>query len=112
MQIDNRKHKQQLVRSTQQPQGSQTSQGQTTKDPDEMDIDTVTPGQTHCKQLSPQGLKKYQDKNFCYGCGQERYHRTYCPQKNSQKKKKVSAAVQEVQKDQEELLGKNNNSEE
>ena len=112
IQIDNRQHKQQLERSTQQHQGSQTSQGQTTKDPDAMDIDTVMSGQTQRKQLSSQDLKRYQDKNLCFRCGQGGHCRIDCPQKNSQKKKKVSVAVQEVQDDQEELLEKDNDLEE
>ena len=77
-----------------------------------MIIDMVTLGQQQRKRLSPQDLKKYWDKNLCFGCGQEDYHRTNCPQKGSQKKKKVSAAVQELQEHQEKLLGKNSNWEE
>ena len=77
-----------------------------------MDIDTVTLRQTQRKRLSRQDLKKYLDKKLCFGCGQEGYHRIDCPQKSSQKKKKVSAAVQEVQEDQEELLGKDSDLEE
>ena len=106
IQIDNKQHKQQLERSTQQSQESQTSQGQTTKDPDAIDIDTVTLGQTQRKQLSPQDLKRYWDKNLCFGCGQEGHHMIDCPQKNSPKTKNVSAAVQEAQEDQKELLEK------
>ena len=80
--------------------------GQTPKDPNAMDIDMVMLRQQQRKRLSPQDLKKYWDKNLCFGCGQESYHRTDCLQKGNQKKKKILAAVQEVQEDQEELLGK------
>ena len=110
--IDNRQHKQQLKRSFQQPQRGQTLQVQTPKDPNAMNIDTITLGQSQQKRLSPQDLKKYQDKKLRFGCGQEGDCRTDCPQKNSSKKKKVSAVVQEVPEDPEELLGKDSDLEE
>ena len=77
-----------------------------------MNIDMVTLGQPQRKRLSPQDLKRYRDKKFCFECGQESHCRTDCPQKGSQKKKKVSAAVQKVQDDQEELLEKDSDLEE
>ena len=109
--IDNRQHEQQLERNTQQPQGGQTLRGQAPKDPNAMDIDMVMLRQQQRKRLSPQDLKRYWDKNLCFGCGQESYRRTDCFQKGSQKKKKILAAVQEVQEDQKELLGKDRNLE-
>ena len=75
-----------------------------------MDINIVTLRQTPRKRLSPQDLKKYRDKNLCFGCGQKGRRKTDCLQKNKEKKKKVSAAVQEVQEDRKELLGKDSNS--
>ena len=77
-----------------------------------MNIDMVMLGQPQHKRLSPQELKNYEDKNLCFGCGQKGHCNTDCPQKSSQKRKKVLAAIQEVQDDQEELLGKDSNSEE
>ena len=82
------------------------------KDSNTMDIDMVTLGQPQHKRLSLQDLKRYWDKNFCFGCGQEGHRRTDCPQKGSQKKKKVSAVAQEVQENQEELSEKHSNSKE
>ena len=77
-----------------------------------MDIDMVMLGQPQRKRLSPQDLKRYQDKNLCFGCDQEGHQRTDFPQKGSQKKKKITAVVQEVQEDSEELSGKDSNLEE
>ena len=72
----------------------------------------VTARQSQQKRLTPQDLKKYQDKNLCIGCGQEGHQRIDTLQKGSQKKKKIAAVVQEVPEDPEVLLGKDSDLEE
>ena len=77
-----------------------------------MNINMVMLGQPQRKRLSLQDLKRYRNKNLCFGCGQGGHQRTNCPQKGGQKKKNITAMVQEVQEDPEELLRKDSNSEE
>ena len=69
-------------------------------------------GQPQRKKLSSQNLKRYRNKNLCFGCGQKGHQKTNCPQKGDQKKKKVTAVVQEVQEDPKKLLGKDSDLEE